>query len=87
MCLEIGKIQETQKSERDGENMLVVELPASSPSDSSTARLLSNTRTCYMCALRNFKELAYLYRTDIPHDDLPGRCVGPVWKIELASCN
>ncbi|XP_063448138.1 E3 ubiquitin-protein ligase CHFR-like [Mytilus trossulus] len=31
----------------------------------------SNTALCYTCGLRNFKELAYQYRKDIPRDDLP----------------
>ena len=62
-CLEVSKIRRW-----------TVELPALSSSDSSTARMSSNTRTCYRCALRNFKELAYLYRRDIPCDYLPGRC-------------
>jgi E3 ubiquitin-protein ligase CHFR len=28
---------------------------------------------CYTCGLRNFKELAYQYRRDIPKEDFPGK--------------
>ena len=41
--------------------------------DSRSSRMSSSTRTCYSCALKNFKDLVYLYRKDIPDDDLPGR--------------
>ena len=27
---------------------------------------------CYKCGLRNFQELAYQFRRDIPRDELPG---------------
>lgn len=27
---------------------------------------------CYKCGLRNFQELAYQFRRDIPRDQLPG---------------
>ena len=27
---------------------------------------------CYKCGLRNFQELAYQFRCDIPRDELPG---------------
>jgi len=40
--------------------------------DSRTSRMSSTTRTCYQCGLKNFKDLAYHYRRDIPADDLPG---------------
>ncbi|KAH9503915.1 hypothetical protein Btru_064136 [Bulinus truncatus] len=30
-----------------------------------------NTPVCYPCGLRNFKDLAYCYRRDIPEEDLP----------------
>ncbi|KAK6968516.1 E3 ubiquitin-protein ligase CHFR [Biomphalaria glabrata] len=30
-----------------------------------------NTPVCYSCGLRNFKDLAYFYRRDIPESDLP----------------
>ena len=36
------------------------------------ARVSSGSLTCNSCALRNLRELAYHYRTDIPNDDLPG---------------
>ncbi len=41
-------------------------------SDSRTARMSPTTRTCYKCALKNFKDLLYLYRRDIPDSELPG---------------
>ncbi|ESO97402.1 hypothetical protein LOTGIDRAFT_159433 [Lottia gigantea] len=33
--------------------------------------LNSNSVLCYACGLRNFKELVYQYRCDIPEEDLP----------------
>ncbi|XP_041347959.1 E3 ubiquitin-protein ligase CHFR-like isoform X2 [Gigantopelta aegis] len=39
--------------------------------DQSRFRIDSNTVLCYPCGLRNFKDLAYLYRRDIPSDQLP----------------
>ncbi|XP_076107813.1 E3 ubiquitin-protein ligase CHFR-like [Mytilus galloprovincialis] len=39
--------------------------------DQSRFAINSNTALCYTCGLRNFKELAYQYRKDIPRDDLP----------------
>lgn len=44
-------------------------------SDSRTSRMSSSTRTCYSCALRNFRDLAYLYRKDIPSEELPGMVI------------
>ncbi len=41
-------------------------------SDSRTSRMSSSTRTCYKCGLKNFKDLLYLYRRDIPASELPG---------------
>lgn len=41
--------------------------------DSRSSRMSSSTRTCYSCAMKNFKDLVYLYRKDIPNDDLPGK--------------
>ena len=41
-------------------------------SDSRTSRLSSSTRTCFSCAMRNFRDLVYLYRRDISRDELPG---------------
>ena len=41
--------------------------------DTRTTRISSSTRTCYECALKNFKELAYQFRQDISSDDLPGK--------------
>ena len=80
-CLEVSEIRKERhkvrlkaSTAREMERITcIVELPVLSPSDSSTARISANTKTCYRCALRNFKELAYLYRRDIPCDDLPGR--------------
>ena len=43
--------------------------------DTRTIRVSSSTRTCYECALKKFKELAYQFRQDISSDDLPGKCV------------
>ena len=40
--------------------------------DSRSSRMSSSTRTCYTCAMKNFKDLVYLYRKDIPSDELPG---------------
>ena len=40
--------------------------------DSRSSRMSSSTRTCYLCAIKNFKDLVYLYRKDIPSDELPG---------------
>ena len=40
--------------------------------DSRSSRMSSSTRTCYSCAMKNFKDLVYLYRKDIPSDQLPG---------------
>ncbi|XP_064612739.1 E3 ubiquitin-protein ligase CHFR-like [Liolophura sinensis] len=34
-------------------------------------RLSSSTYMCYSCALRNFRDLAYYYRRDIPRHQLP----------------
>ena len=42
-------------------------------SDSRSSRMSSTTRTCYTCALKNFKDLVYLYRKEIPDDELPGK--------------
>ncbi|CAG2197656.1 CHFR [Mytilus edulis] len=39
--------------------------------DQSRFAINSNTALCYTCGLRNFKELAYQYRKDIPRDELP----------------
>ncbi len=44
-------------------------------SDSRTARMSSSTRSCFRCALKNFKDLVYLYRRDIPDSELPGEGV------------
>ena len=41
--------------------------------DTRTTRISSSTRTCYECALKNFKELAYQFRQGISSDDLPGK--------------
>ena len=48
-------------------------------SDSRSSRMSSSTRTCYSCALKNFKDLVYLFRKDIPEDDLPGTLWLPAW--------
>lgn len=40
--------------------------------DSRSSRMSSSTRTCYSCAMKNFKDLVYLYRKDVPSDELPG---------------
>ena len=40
--------------------------------DSRSSRMSSSTRTCYSCAMKNFKDLVYLYRKAIPSDELPG---------------
>ena len=47
-------------------------------SDSRTSRVSPSTRTCTNCALRNFKDLVYLYRRDIPDSELPGGGVARV---------
>ncbi|XP_062619679.1 E3 ubiquitin-protein ligase CHFR-like [Saccostrea cucullata] len=39
--------------------------------DQGRLMVTSNTTTCYACALRNFKDLAYCYRADIKKEDLP----------------
>ena len=41
--------------------------------DKRTTRILSSTHSCYECALKKFKELAYQFRQDISSDDLPGK--------------
>ena len=33
----------------------------------------STSVMCYACGLRQFKDLAYQYRRDIPKEDLPGK--------------
>ena len=38
------------------------------------SRVSSNSHTCTRCALKNFKELAYSYRSQIPNNDFPGAC-------------
>ena len=44
-------------------------------SDSHTSRMSSTTHTCYSCAFKNFRDLVYLFRKDIPDDELPGIAV------------
>jgi len=39
--------------------------------DSASHNLTSSTVLCYRCGLRNFQELAYQFRQDIPRDQLP----------------
>ncbi|XP_064620650.1 E3 ubiquitin-protein ligase CHFR-like isoform X2 [Lineus longissimus] len=39
--------------------------------DSGRNHLNGDTATCYACGIRNFKELAYQYRRDIPASQLP----------------
>lgn len=39
--------------------------------DKGRINVNSNSAMCYTCGLRNFKELAYQYRRDIPKEDLP----------------
>lgn len=38
--------------------------------DSRTFLINSKSRVCYSCALKNFRDLAYLYRRDIPQTDM-----------------
>lgn len=40
--------------------------------DQMRFRIDGNTVFCYACGMRNFKDLAYQYRKDIPQDKLPG---------------
>ena len=53
--------------------------------DTRTARISSSTRTCYSCAVKNMKELAFQYRSDISNDDLPGTCNGYI-SVITPSC-
>ncbi|KAI6654323.1 E3 ubiquitin-protein ligase CHFR isoform X3 [Oopsacas minuta] len=39
--------------------------------DSRSSLISAKTRICYGCALKNFRDLAFLYRKDIPLTDLP----------------
>ena len=39
--------------------------------DSRSTLISGKTRICYACALKNFKDLAFLYRKDIPKEDMP----------------
>lgn len=39
--------------------------------DAASHDLNSSTVLCYKCGLRNFQELAYQFRCDIPRDELP----------------
>ena len=40
-------------------------------SDSRSTLISAKTRLCYNCAVKNFRDLAFLYRKDIPLEDLP----------------
>jgi len=40
--------------------------------DAASHDLNSSTVLCYKCGLRNFQELAYQFRRDIPREELPG---------------
>ena len=40
--------------------------------DAASHDLNSSTPLCYKCGLRNFQELAYQFRRDIPREQLPG---------------
>lgn len=40
--------------------------------DQAAFNITGDTPLCFGCGLRNFKALAYLYRYDIPPDQLPG---------------
>ena len=39
--------------------------------DSRSSLISAKTRICYSCALKNFRDLAFLYRKDIPTAELP----------------
>ena len=41
--------------------------------DSRSSQASSETIICYKCALKNFRDLAYLYREDIPLERLPSK--------------
>ena len=41
--------------------------------DSRSSQASSETIICYKCALKNFRDLAYLYREDIPIERLPSK--------------
>ena len=43
--------------------------------DTRTAMISSTTRVCYYCGLKNFKDLAYKFREDIPTEEIPGEMV------------
>ena len=40
--------------------------------DAASRDLNSSTVLCYKCGVRNFQELAYQFRRDIPREELPG---------------